>query len=76
MEISHAGGGQFWYNGLGKNLKTVFQSLNKNMSIALMFNVDGLPLFGSSKKCFWPILAAVYSKYLLEPGNFIYQTVL
>lgn len=62
VDIIPLGGGHFWYNGIEKNLKNVFSNLNKNMSIALMFNVDGLPLFNSSQKSFWPILAAVNSK--------------
>lgn len=65
VEITSVGDGHFWYNGIEKNLRTVFSNLNKNMSIALMFNVDGLPLFNSSQRSFWPILASVHSKYRL-----------
>lgn len=63
VEITSVGEGYFWYNGLANNLRAVFSDLNKEMSIALMFNVDGLPLFNSSQRSFWPILAAVHSKY-------------
>lgn len=59
VEITEVAGGHFWYNGIANNLKIVFSHLNRDMTIALMFNVDGLPLFNSWQKSFWPILAAV-----------------
>lgn len=43
VNIESIGGGHFWYSGIEKNLKTVFSDLNRNMTIALMFNVDGCP---------------------------------
>lgn len=62
VKITSVGDGDFWYNGIEKNLRSVFSNLNKDMSIALTFNVDGLPLFKSSQRSFWPILASVHSK--------------
>lgn len=44
------------------------------MSIALIFNVDGLPIYKSSQKCFWPILASVYSKYCLSADYSVSNT--
>ncbi|XP_029172836.1 uncharacterized protein LOC114941846 [Nylanderia fulva] len=50
--------GQFWYRGIknyldGLNLKKYLQVKQK---IEIDINTDGLPLFRSSKKKFWPIL--------------------
>jgi len=51
-------GGQFWYRGIrnyldGLNLTDYLQIKEK---IEIDINTDGLPLFRSSKKKFWPIL--------------------
>lgn len=52
--------GKYWYRGVAECLKVVFSKLNKNLSIKLKFNVDGLPIFNSSKFQFWPILASIH----------------
>lgn len=59
VEITQMCGGKFWYNGLTKNIKQIFSKLNKNICIELNFNIDGLPLFKSSKFQFWPVLADI-----------------
>lgn len=51
-------GGQFWYRGIqhyldGLNLENYLQVKGK---IEIDINTNGLPLFRSSKKKFWPIL--------------------
>lgn len=53
--------GQLWYNGIEKNLRRIFEKLNKNVTLLLNFNVDGIPIFKSAKKEFWPILANMHS---------------
>lgn len=63
VKIVSAAGGQLWYNGIESNLQNVFSKLNKNISIELNFNVDGLPIFKSSQRCFWLILANIHSNY-------------
>lgn len=50
------GGGEYWHNGLGECLSNAFRNLNKPISISLNVNIDGLPVFNSSKIAFWPIL--------------------
>lgn len=60
VEITAAAGGRIWYNGIEKNLRQIFSKLDRDVSIALNFNVDGLPIFKSSKQEFWPILANIY----------------
>lgn len=61
VEIFSAGGGQYWYNGIENNLKLIFSKLDKNISIQMSFNVDGLPIFKSSQRSFWPILGNIHS---------------
>lgn len=51
-----SGGGEYWHNGLRECLSNAFRNLNKPISISLNINIDGLPVFNSSKIAFWPIL--------------------
>ncbi|XP_076280281.1 uncharacterized protein LOC143209033 [Lasioglossum baleicum] len=52
---------EFVYFGISKVLeKCVNPEIHKSSEIPLMFNVDGLPLFKSSKKQFWPILCKIF----------------
>lgn len=76
VKISSVGGGHLWYNGIANNLRNVFSNLNSDMSIALIFNVDGLPLFNSSQKCFWPILATIHGKNEHHFIKYIYYNYL
>lgn len=63
VQITNTGGGEYWYNGLKNNLETMFASLDRDIAIELKFNVDGLPLFHSSKMTFYPILASIHGEY-------------
>lgn len=60
VEISAIANGQFWYIVISKNLKQIFSNLDRDLTISLKFNMDGLPLFNSLKLAFWPILAAIH----------------
>lgn len=53
-------GGKIWYRGLKKNIESLFAGIKENIAIKLSFNIDGLPLFKSSKITFWPILAHIF----------------
>lgn len=53
-------GGKYWHGGLKSNIEKLFTGIKENIAIKLSFNVDGLPLFKSSKITFWPILAHVF----------------
>lgn len=64
--INDVGGGQFWYNGLGKCIEHIFCNLDRDIRISLNFNIDGLPLYKSSSITFYPILATIHGKHLHE----------
>lgn len=50
----------YWHNGLQYCLQKLFWNLDENIDILLNINIDGLPLFNSSKQEFWPILANIH----------------
>lgn len=63
VDISMKAYGKMWYNGtITKTLQQIFSTLTRDISISLVFNVDGLPLFNSSKAQFWPILTSIHGK--------------
>lgn len=65
VEILEMNGGKFWYNSIIKNLSLIFSNLNEDITIKLNFNIDGLPLFKSSKVQLWPILANIHGRYFI-----------
>lgn len=64
IEVENVANGQFWYSGIENKLLKMFNTADRSMEIALFFNVDGVQLFNSSTKQFWPILAQVHGTYL------------
>lgn len=64
VQIDEIAGGHFWYNGLENCLRSIFFTLNRDILISLNFNVDGLPLYNSSKITFWPILGSIYGEMI------------
>lgn len=59
VDIRNLSQGQMWYRGISLCLFQIFQKLDSDISIYLDFNFDGVPLFESSSKCFWPIIGSV-----------------
>lgn len=62
IEITQAAGGQLWHNGLRKCITNIFATVSRDISIYLKFNIDGLPIYKSSKINLWPILASIARK--------------
>lgn len=60
VEIISLAGGFYWYNGLKKCLVPILNNFNEDAKLSLNFNIDGLPLYKSSKQTFWPILANIH----------------
>lgn len=73
IEIVEKANGKLWYNGIRINLQKIFEFVNKDIQIQLNFNVDGIPLYNSSKKEFWPILANIHSMYTRGVQIFEFQ---
>lgn len=57
----------YWHQGVAICLRTKFRDLAEDMTIQLNVNVDGLPLFRSATKCFWPILLNVHGRSDITP---------
>jgi hypothetical protein len=53
-------GGQYCYFGLSNKIQ-LYCNRNSVMSVQLIINIDGLPLFKSSNVQFWPILCTIVS---------------
>lgn len=66
VEIIPVAGGNLWYNGIKRVMGILYQDLDANLDIALTFNIDGLPLYKSSKLNFYPILASIFGEYFLS----------
>lgn len=60
LQIIPLSGGLYWHQGLEYCLRSCFATLDKPISIAINFNVDGLPLYNSSRDQFWPILFNIH----------------
>lgn len=60
VETERIADGEFWYSGVTNKLRRILQSADVNMQLELNFHVDGLQLFNSSSKQFWPILGQVH----------------
>lgn len=60
-------GGKYWHNGLKACLDQWFANVDENKSISLNINVDGLPIYKSSKYQLWPILCNVHEMPQLSP---------
>ncbi|CAH2225546.1 jg22545, partial [Pararge aegeria aegeria] len=60
VDIICSAPGEYWHNGLKKCLKNIVEELSVPPDkISLKINIDGLPVFKSSKYQFWPILCSV-----------------
>ena len=52
--------GKYWHNGFANCLRNYFISIEESKLISININIDGLPIFKSSKEGFWPILFNIY----------------
>lgn len=60
-------GGSYWHYGLEKALNICLTNIGQCPEISLNVNIDGLPLFKSSKIEFWPILFNIHGKPHIAP---------
>lgn len=60
-------GSQYWHNGFKKAIEYIFRKIEEPETISVNINMDGLPLFNSSKTEFWPILFNITEMPELAP---------
>lgn len=60
IHIENRANGQMWYLGIKSNLCKLFRTLNKNLNLNLNFHFDGVQIYKSATKRFWPILAQIH----------------
>lgn len=65
VPIVNLDNGKLWYHGIRKCLENVLIGLDRDISITLDFNFDGLPISKSSNKQFWPILSSVRGENII-----------
>lgn len=67
MKTLDGGTGEYWHNGLKRCLSNTFRNLHEPISISINVNVDGLPLYNSSKVNLWPILCTITEMPKIRP---------
>ncbi|XP_055527882.1 uncharacterized protein LOC129720425 [Wyeomyia smithii] len=53
-------GGQYWYKGIKQCLLEYFRNIEAPVAISINVNIDGIPIYKSSKSQFWPILFNIH----------------
>lgn len=59
--------GQYWHQGIESCLKNIFRVMSSSISISININVDGLPIYKSTTKNFWPILVNIHEFPTISP---------
>lgn len=60
--------GVYWHHGLKCNLQTVLENTKTALKVInLNINVDGLPIYKSSRNEFWPILCNIQEMLHIKP---------
>lgn len=66
--IRKLGNGEYWHNGVKTCLKAALHDIKDGeVTVYLSFNIDGLPVYKSSKEEFWPILARIDNMPKIKP---------
>lgn len=60
-------GSEYWHQGLEICLRNCFKDFSADKTISINLNIDGLPLFNSATKCFWPILFNIFEHPEISP---------
>lgn len=60
-------GSKYWHQGVELCLRNCFELMDEDLRISININIDGLPLYNSSRKCLWPILMNVHEWPLIKP---------
>lgn len=69
VEISQIGDGQYyWHNGLESTLLQLLANAFEPMMVSLNINMDGLPVYKSSRDELWPILFSIHELPNVKPA--------
>lgn len=60
-------GSEYWHHDIENCTKKLLPQLSAPMTIFLTINIDGLPIFNSSKIEFWPILFNIFERPKVAP---------
>lgn len=60
-------GGMYWHQGLEFCLRNCFKDVALPISISININIDGLPIYKSASKQFWPVLFNVHEYPKIHP---------
>lgn len=67
VSIQNIAGGQYWHHGLKSCIEKVCSDISEPVSVSLKINIDGLPIYRSSKDEFWPILFSIHEMPQIRP---------
>lgn len=67
VHLNKIDNGYYWHNGIKACLQNAFNNLASNILISININIDGLPVFNSSKFEFWPILFNIHNMPNVRP---------
>lgn len=67
MWFKKVGTGEYWHQELRYCIQSAFADLNSDKTVSININIDGLPIYKSSKLEFWPIIFNVHEQPNLEP---------
>lgn len=69
VQIVALGTGHYWHNSLKKQLIKVLECniVPLPATFSLNINIDGLPIYNSSRQQFWPILCNIFELPFLPP---------
>lgn len=59
IDIIDMGSGYYWYGGLKKKLTEICMKKKCSNVLELVFHIDGLPIYKSSKSEFWPTQCSI-----------------
>ncbi|RVE53676.1 hypothetical protein evm_001568 [Chilo suppressalis] len=68
IDVTTGGTGHYWHNCLIDQLRKVLAIVDQIPNlISLNINIDGLPIYNSSRQQFWPILCSIFEIPKLSP---------
>ena len=70
IDVQPLAGGSYYHFGMAKQITTAIQNednLKNHDCLNIKINIDGLPIFKSSKSEFWPILGLLEESVLQQP---------